>query len=432
MDDENEFNFSSNNQFKKAIPVKKPNYFKSIIVSFISGILGASLVIGICFGIPNIKNQIFNSNNSSSTISASNSGTTNLINIEEYSNTAISVASKVLPSVVGINVKYSVNSIFGASSAEASGSGIIISEDGYIVTNNHVIASESSSSYYQITEANKITVKLYNDSTEYDAQIIGTDAYTDLAIIKIEATGLTAAKLGNSDLLQVGEFVMAIGNPLGLDSTVTSGIVSALNREVTDEEGNEYITIQTDAAINSGNSGGALVNSNGEVVGINSIKLSGSGIEGIGFAIPISSSTKIINELIDKGSVIRPYIGIGGSDISENISKRYNIPQGVYVESVEENSPASIAGLQVGDIITKINDQEIKSITELNKIKYTYNVGDSINLTLTRNNEEKTVTIVLVATPEKTEEESNNAQQPQINSNDQTDLFNEFFNGFMR
>ncbi|MGN1299690.1 MAG: S1C family serine protease [Candidatus Scatovivens sp.] len=406
MDNDNEFNFSSDNKFQKAIPVKKHSNFKSAFVSFISGIAGATLVVATCFGVPNIKNRLIgtSSNQIITTSNDSSSGYINLINLSEYSETAVSVASSVLPSVVGITVNYSINSVFGQSSATATGSGIILTSDGYIVTNNHVISSESSSSYYQITNANSIVVKLYNDSTEYKATIVGTDSYTDLAIIKIDATGLTPATLGNSDDLKVGEFVMAIGNPLGLDTTVTSGIVSALDREVEDEEGNIYTTIQTDAAINSGNSGGALVNSKGQVVGINSMKLSGTDIEGIGFAIPISSATNVINQLIDKGSVIRPYIGIAGSDISEATSSRYNIPQGVYVEEVQEDSPASKAGLQKGDIITAINGNNIKTISELNKVKFTCNVGDKVTLTLTRNNQEMNVELTLVEEPQKTEE----------------------------
>lgn len=408
--DNNEFNFSSDNKFQKAIPVKKHSIFKSIFVSFISGALGATLIICACFKVPYIKNNLIGIPNTQyiSTSTESSNTPTNLINLSEYSETAVGVASSVSPSVVGITVNYSINSVFGKSEASATGSGIILTNDGYIVTNNHVISSESSSSYYQITEATSIIVKLYNDSTEYKATVVGTDSYTDLAIIKIEATNLTAATLGDSNNLKVGEFVMAIGNPLGLDTTVTSGIVSALDREVEDDEGNIYTTIQTDAAINSGNSGGALVNSKGQVVGINSMKLSGSDIEGIGFAIPITSATNVINQLIDNGSVVRPYIGISGSDISETISSRYNVPQGVYVEEVQENSPAAKAGLKQGDIITHINNTQIKTISELNKIKFTQNVGDKITLKLTRNNEELNLELTLEKQQELEESKNTN------------------------
>lgn len=408
--DNNEFNFSSDNKFQKATPIKHHGKLKSIIVPFISGALGATIILYTCFKVPYIKNNLIGIPKTQFITTSTESSNTpaNLINLSEYSETAVGVASSVSPSVVGITVNYSINSVFGKSEASATGSGIILTNDGYIVTNNHVISSESSSSYYQITEATSIIVKLYNDSTEYKATVVGTDSYTDLAIIKIEATNLTAATLGDSNNLKVGEFVMAIGNPLGLDTTVTSGIVSAIDREVEDDEGNIYTTIQTDAAINSGNSGGALVNSKGQVIGINSMKLSGSDIEGIGFAIPITSATNIINQLIDNGSVVRPYIGISGSDISETISSRYNVPQGVYVEEVQENSSAAKAGLKQGDIITHINDTQIKTISELNKIKFTHNVGDKITLKLTRNNEELKVELTLEKQQELEESKNTN------------------------
>ena len=265
-----------NNSFKQT---NNPKNRSGWITPFISGVVGASLVVGVCFGVPNIKNKLLNSNEPSDHFKTSTSSeiSTDLVDLVEYSDTSVAVAQKVLPSIVGIKIKYSINSVFGASEAEATGSGIIISEDGYIITNNHVVSTESSSSYYAIEEANNMTVNLYNDPTEYEAKIIGTDAYTDLAVIKIEASELTPATLGNSDNVKVGEFAMAIGCPLGLESTVTSGIVSAINRTVSDGSGSEYTCIQTDAAINSGNSGGALVNSNGEVIGINTLKLSGNG-----------------------------------------------------------------------------------------------------------------------------------------------------------
>ena len=207
---------------------------------------------------------------------------------------------------------------------------------------------------------------------------------------------------------------MAIGNPLGMDYSVTCGIVSAVNREVT-VDGRSYNAIQTDAAINSGNSGGALVNSKGEVVGINTLKLAGSGIEGIGFAIPISSTTSIIDQLIEYQTVKRPYIGISGSAVYSVTAQRYNLPEGVYVESVEENSPAEKAGIQKSDIITKIEGTEIKSVNELNKIKYNYNIGDTITLTLVRNSQSMDVQVTLVETPENIQETT--TQNQQSNSN---------------
>ena len=406
---------TSSSEFKPAKPKKekKPSRF---FVPFISGMLGASLVIGICFGVPSIKMKLLTINTSSNKTTEgflqTNNNTTNIVNMADYSSTAIAVAEKVLPSVVGITVKYNINSIFGSSETEATGSGIIISEDGYILTNNHVVSSTSSNSYYQLSEATGLTVNLYNDQTEYEAKVIGTDSYSDLAVLKIEAENLSVATLGNSENVKVGEFVMAVGNPLGMDSSVTGGMVSAVNREVSDNEGNTYLAIQTDAAINSGNSGGALVNANGEVIGINTLKLAGNGIEGIGFAIPISTTTEIVNQLIEFQTVKRPYIGIIGTTVDESTIERYNFPEGVYVRTIEENSPASQANLKVGDIITKLNGDKVTSIEQLNRLKNTHPIGDTITLTVIRNGEEIEVQVTLGETPEAEIEE-----QPEINQN---------------
>lgn len=426
---ENEFSYVSNGGFKKAKPVKKSSGFgKTILVPFISGALGAALTIGSCFGIPSIKNFLINKDFSKNTISTSSPSTyTNtLIDLSDYSTTAVSVAQKVLPSVVGITVTYSVNSFWGESTGEATGSGIIISKDGYIVTNNHVIASESSS-YYQITEATGIKIHLYGDETEYEAKVVGSDSYSDLAVLKIEKDNLPAANIGNSDEVLVGEFVMAIGNPLGMDSSVTCGVVSAVNRELTDTDGKSYVTIQTDAAINSGNSGGALVNAKGEVIGINTLKLSGSGIEGMGFSIPINSTTKIINQLTEKGEVVRPFIGITGSSVTDSVSevvrKQYELPEGIYVNSVEKDSPAEKSGIQQGDIITAIEGKEVKSVSELNNIKNNYDVGTEVTLKITRKKEVIDVKVTLEA-PKKTEEkETQKNVQPQYNNQSIFDLF---------
>lgn len=410
MDNENNFEFASQNSFKKSsIKHTSGGFGKSVFVPFISGILGASLVMGVCFGIPTIKQNLLSGSTSflKETSSSTYDNTDNQIDITDYSNTSIAVAEKALPSVVGIKVTYQISSIFGSSTGEATGSGIIISEDGYIVTNNHVVASESSS-YYAIQEATGISIKLYNDDKTYEAKIIGTDEYTDLAVLKIEKTGLTPATIGDSSKVKVGEFVMAVGNPLGMDYSVTTGVVSAIEREV-QSDGNVYSAIQTDAAINSGNSGGALVNSAGEVIGINTLKLAGTGIEGVGFAIPISSTTSIISQLIENKTVVRPYIGITGSAIDEYDAQRYNLPQGVYVESVGEDSPASKAGLQKADIITKIEGKEVTTVDQLNRIKYNYNVGDKVKLTVIRGTEELEVEVTLVATPQET---TNTQTQP--------------------
>ena len=397
----------------------KPKYSftRGILFPFTSGIIGAALVIGICVNVPSINNKLFKASsdgNQKTTVITSSSGSvSSVVNLEDYSNTAISVANKVLPSVVTIEIEYTVTSqgysFYGmspygntpsTSTATASGSGVIISEDGYILTNNHVVNESSSNYYYQVSSANKVTVTLYSENKDekaktYEAKIVGTDSLTDLAVLKIDATGLKAAELGDSSTLQVGEFVMAVGNPLNMPNTVTAGIVSALNREITDEDGTEYKLIQTDAAINAGNSGGALVNAEGKVIGINTLKLSGSSIEGIGFAIPISDTTKIIEQLITYNKVKRPSLGISGSDVTESYAKYYKIPQGVYVNSVDEKGPADIAGIKAGDIITKIDDKEVKSMTELTKIKNTHEIGDTVSITFTRSGKSQTVTVKL-------------------------------------
>lgn len=400
-----------NDGFKQSNFPKEKN-FSRVITPFLSGVVGASLVFGVCFGIPEIKTKLLDNQAPTKlqTSTSSSSISSDLVDLVEYSNTSVTVAQKVLPSIVGIKIKYTVNSVFGSGESEATGSGIIISEDGYIITNNHVVSTESTSSYYAIEEASGMKVNLYNDSKEYDAKVIGTDEYTDLAVIKIDATGLTPASLGNSDSVRVGEFAMAIGCPLGLESTVTSGIISAVDRTVDDGSGTEYTCIQTDAAINSGNSGGALVNSNGEVIGINTLKLSGTGVEGMGFAIPINSTTDIVEQLIQYQTVKRPYIGISGVPVDENTAKQYNLPIGVYVYTTEKNSPAEKAGLQKGDVITKIEGTEVKTTNELNKVKNTFNIGDTITLTVYKNGEETDVKVTLEETPIQEEKTASNEE----------------------
>ena len=394
----------------------KNDYKRNIIVPFISGILGCSLVIGTCFGVPSIKQKIISTDSSVKTSTSinspsSNNGTIDMVSLNNYNDTAIYAANKILPSIVGIEVTYNVKSnmssfyysIFrnipygqdSTSTATASGSGIVISEDGYILTNNHVVASSSESTYYEISDATSVKISFYGDDTKYDATIVGKDAQTDLAVLKIDKDGLTAAEFANSDNIKVGEFTMAVGNPLNLGTTITCGVVSALNRKVADEDGNNLTYIQTDAAINSGNSGGALVNSKGQVIGINTMKVSSAGVEGIGFAIPINSTTEITNELITYNKVRRPYIGISGRNIDDSIAKKYNLVVGVYVVSVENYSAAEKAGIQVGDVITKIDGEEITTMDQLNEIKNKHSIGDQITITVNRNGSEKQIVLTL-------------------------------------
>lgn len=377
------------------------SFLKSFFVPFLSGVLGSIIVIGTCFSVEPIRNTILKDNISSSILNEENlenkNNNNNLISLKNYSETGVSVAQKVLPSVVGIKVEYSVSSIFNknmTSTGEAEGSGIIISQDGYILTNNHIVNNTSTSSFYEVGDANKVIVTLYNDETEYEGTIVGTDEQTDLAVIKIDKTGLTAATLGNSDNVQVGEFAMAIGNPLGMQSSVSSGMISAVNRKVT-SDGITFNLIQTDSAINSGNSGGALVNSKGEVIGINTLKMSGSGVEGMGFAIPINSAKPIYEQLIQYNKVKRPYIGISGRDLDEKTAKANNLVVGVYVLSVEEFSSAEKAGIKIGDVITSIDEKTITTMNELNEVKNSHQIGDEIKLKIYRNNSEKEITLTL-------------------------------------
>ena len=271
---------------------------------------------------------------------------------------------------------------------QGSGSGVIISADGYIVTNNHVVA-----------DADELTVTL-NDNKEYSARIIGTDKTTDLALIKIDGKNLPAITIANSENIKVGEWVLAVGNPFNLTNTVTAGIVSAKGRSLYKNGVESFI--QTDAAINPGNSGGPLINLAGQVIGINSAKMSssvsssGATIEGIGFAIPMTEAREIVDDLINYGYVTgRPQLGISCQDVSEAVSQAYNLPIGAYVISVTDGGAAAEAGLQVGDVITAINDNKIETTEELNNYKNEYNAGDTITLTIVRNGQEQKVSVVL-------------------------------------
>ena len=386
----------------------KVGFGKSVLLPFFSGVVGCACVIGTCFGVPSIRSHILdtNSNTSQSSSNSQNSGYVSQTSLSNYSDTSVYAANKILPSIVGIKVEYSVNSLismFGrqnqSMTAEASGSGIIISEDGYILTNNHIVSTSSEESYYEVSEATKVTVTLFNDETEYEAEIIGTDEQTDLAVIKIDKTGLTKAEFADSDNIKVGEFAMAVGNPLGLESSITCGVVSAVNRKVTDSDGKTYTLIQTDAAINSGNSGGALVNSEGQVIGINTLKLQGDGIEGMGFAIPINSTEDITSQLIQYSKVKRPYIGITSMDLDEETAKANNLVEGIYVKAIDDFSAAEKAGLKIGDVIIQADGKDIKTMDELNEIKNSHQIGDEMTVKVNRNGEERDLTITLGEQP---------------------------------
>ncbi len=337
------------------------------------------------------------------------------------------IVDEIMPSVVGISSTFEVT--YNNSNALSpwgwgfqsqpetremvgTGTGIVMTEDGYIVTNAHVVYTDE----YDAGEANEVSV-LFSDEKEYDAKIIAFDVETDLAVLKIDASGFTPATFGNSDELRVGEVVIAVGNPLGFElfGSVTSGIVSALNRQISINEKNMTL-IQTDAAINSGNSGGPLLNSCGQVIGINSAKMSSSygtaSVEGLGFAIPINDAKAIIDDLINKGYVSgRPQIGVSTVDITETYSSYLGLPMGVYVRMVAEGGAAEEAGIKEGDVIIGINDEAIATADELNNIKNQFKAGDTVTLKIYRNGQDLDISLVLQEAhdemnPEQSEDET--------------------------
>ena len=317
----------------------------------------------------------------------------NIVSSQESSDTTFSdeedalclqdIYSSVIDSVVSISSM--------TSSGTSSGTGIIMSPDGYVITNHHVI-----------TGALVISV-LTNDNQEYEAALVGSDEMSDLAVLKIDARGLQAAEFGDSSKLRVGDSVVAIGDPLGvqLRGTMTNGIISAINRDLT--VGDRTMTlIQTNAALNNGNSGGPLINCYGQVIGINTVKMSSyytatASVEGLGFAIPISVAKPIIDELIENGYVAgRPAIGISGDSLPSYYRTYYRLPDGVYVTSVNEGSDAKAKGIREGDIVTAINGERISSIDELNTVKNQYAAGDEVTLTVYRSGTYYEVTVTLV------------------------------------
>ncbi len=290
--------------------------------------------------------------------------------------TAAEVYAANVNSTVGITTSVTTNFWGFQTTSAASGSGFILTADGYVLTNYHVIES-----------SNSISVTLY-DGKSFDAALIGYDESSDIAVLKIDAEGLTPVVLGDSDNLNVGDSVVAIGNPLGeLTFSLTSGAVSALNREITLSNSVTMNLIQTDCAINSGNSGGALFNLYGEVIGITNAKYSGSGsgasIDNIGFAIPINHVRGIVESIIENGYVAKPYIGVSVTDVSEE-TMGYGLPAGAAVKAVSEDSPAEKAGLQVNDIITAVNGKEISGRTGLSEAVSAASVGDTLTLTVYR------------------------------------------------
>ena len=326
------------------------------------------------------------SNNANVTIqqqtNKSNFGTVQVSDVSD-------IVEKCKDSVVEITTESasSGNSIFGQYVSQGAGSGVIISKDGYIVTNNHVVIGATSL---------KVTT---TDGTEYDASVVGKDSQTDLAVIKVDANNLQAATLGDSDILQVGDPAIAIGNPLGeLGGTVTTGIISATDRQITIDD--ETMTLlQTDAAINPGNSGGGLFNADGNLIGIVNAKESSTGIEGLGFAIPITPAQDIITELMQNGSVTsRPALNVSLYDYTSNNQGQYSkYEDGCYIVQIVKNGAADKAGLKQNDRILSFDSEQIQSTSDVKNVLKKHKIGDTIKMVVERDSKKITVEITLQA-----------------------------------
>ena len=408
-------------------PVKKNRVgMKLTALALCCALLGGAVGGGIVWGVSNIGEE------DSTTINVSDRTVSQVAVNKVDGQTEMSdaeVYAANVNSVVSINVTgTSGTNWFGQPVQTASaGSGFILTSDGYIVTNYHVVG-----------DAQTIQVTLYSGDT-YDAQYVGGDEDYDIAVIKIEATGLQAVTLGNSEELNVGDHVLAIGNPLGeLTFSMSGGMVSSVNRTI-NVDGTPFNMIQTDTSINPGNSGGPLLNSYGEVVGIVSAKYSSTGsngetAEGLGFAIPINDVSSMIQDIMTNGYVSnRAYLGatIGTLNASMAQQYRYDITEGAFVYSVEDGGPADQAGLQLGDVITAIDDTEITSLDDLTAARKSYTAGDTCTLTVYRQGETITLQLTWGAAPAEQQAESQ-SQTQQDNSQsggyiDPNDLFNYFF-----
>lgn len=363
---------------------KQKKSHKTLYAALGGGLAGG--VIAIVLALALISTETLNlgytksSNGTKKIYSSSGITATNSSGGDTLSNADI--IDKVGPAVVGIVCDFESQDWFwGSQTQQGSGSGVIINEDGYIVTNNHVIEN-----------ATKITVNLISGES-YDAKLVGTDSRTDLAVIKIEPkTELSYATFGDSSTLRVGDSVIAIGNPLGEEfaGSASKGIISATNRTLTISD-KTLTVLQTDAAINPGNSGGALVNDRGEVIGINTAKISDSSVEGLGFSIPSNEFMPVIKDLMENGHVTgRPLIGISGREITDQISKTYGYPVGVYVVEVSPFSGAEDAGIKNKDVILEVNGEAVKTVQEINDIRDKFKAGDKIKMKVYRKSTDKT------------------------------------------
>ena len=343
------------------------------------------------------------------------------------------VVSAVMPSIVSINSTFESEGNYFGTSGEYSGagSGIIVAQtDGtmYIATNNHVVSG-----------ATKVTINFYGDEdNEVEAEVKGTDTSNDLAVLSVNISDISSdtlsnlkvATLGDSDSVKVGQTAIAIGNALGYGQSVTTGVISALNREVTiDNE--TYNLIQTDAAINPGNSGGALLNAEGQVIAINSAKFSDTQVEGMGYAIPISTAIPIINELISREAVSddeASYLGIAGIDVSDSVSEVYGMPEGVYISQVIDGDAAKAAGIQEGDILTEFDGHSISSMSELQELMQYYAAGTTVDVKVERAENgqytEKTISVTLGKKPTSSQNGSSNSNSSSNSGSDNLNMPN--------
>lgn len=363
-----------------------------LIVALISSMLTGAIVASYFTYFSPFPSRVeIRPNTSGSKVTAEKTSIKQVEIVNTTESPVVAVAEKASPSIVGIDVTYTYMDIwFGQHTKNGQGSGIIYRSDGYIITNNHVIeAAMESGSKTKISRGASIKVILPNHVDEpYEAVVIGRDAKTDLAVLKIDATDLPAAEFGDSDSLKVGELAVAIGNPAGLEfmGSVTVGYISGLNRTLTFEDGRSMKLIQTDAAINPGNSGGALLNAKGQVIGVNSAKITMTGYEGLGFAIPSNLAREVADSLIESGYVKgRPQIGVSiDLRFSEEIAKLKGVPTGVWVLQVSPLSAAYKAGIRAGDIITKFNGVRVNNFYELEEEKNKCKAGDTVEIEIYR------------------------------------------------
>lgn len=381
----------------KAPKEKKPHgkWVKALCLCLVCALLGGLCGAGIMAGSMNsriaaVEQMLEEQTKGTQSIGSQTSSTPAPVSTTTAAKPVAAIYDQACNEVVGITTEVTYTNFFGQTSSSAvSGSGFIVSPDGYILTNYHVIEYAYKGNY-------AITVMLH-DGTRYEASIVGVEDCNDIAVLKIDASGLDPVTFGDSDKLSVGDDVYAVGNPLGeLEFSMTTGHVSALDRLITTDESSEAINMfQIDAAVNSGNSGGPVYNANGEVVGIVTAKYSDTGVEGLGFAIPINDAAKIANDLITKGYVTgKAYMGVSIDERYNSMySQYYNMPIGAFVKSVESGSCAESAGIQAGDIITRLGDVEITGYTDLKQAIKQYSAGDSAELELYRAGESRTLTV---------------------------------------